>query len=105
MIRTTMERSNKQLLQERAILGARQGDPESPLGGTLLARQRRLRADLERVDSENGMMGHGVSAIVAPMPAAGLSSRSRAAIERELDLVEAELAAAQHRIAEIDGLL
>ena len=42
-----MEGISRTLIQEKAVLVARQGDPKSPAAGTLLARQRILHAELE----------------------------------------------------------
>ncbi|MBI3468880.1 MAG: hypothetical protein HY000_38235 [Planctomycetes bacterium] len=104
-----MERSAKSLRQHRAVLAARQGDPESPASGTCYAHRQRLAAELTRSLAE-----FGLAVVDQPALAKGLStgrviptrhSRSPAAIEEDLRIVDGEIASLQTRIDEIDRLL
>lgn len=96
-----MESIVKKLRQEQAILGARQGDPEAPASGTLLARRTRLCADLERVEAElsgRASRSGAASAVLA-------THRAALTLRRELNLVNDELLRTKRRIQEIDQLI
>jgi hypothetical protein len=104
-----VERSAKSLRQRRAVLAARQGDPESPASGTCYAHRQRLAAELNRSLAE-----FGVAAAEQPAFTKGLTtgqvvptrhSRSPSAIEEDLRVVDDEIASLQVRIDEIDRLL
>lgn len=92
-----MESPAKKLRQQRAALGARQGDPEAPAGGTLLARRTRLRAELDQAQSEQlSLDGGGRATVVNAL------GRPVALIERDLNGVEREIATVQRQIEELD---
>jgi hypothetical protein len=104
-----VERSAKSLRQHRAVLCARQGDPEAPACGTFYAHRQRLATELTRA-----LVEFGLTAGDQPSPAKRTSnghvsatrhSRSPAAIEEDLRAVDGEIASLQQRIDEIDQLL
>lgn len=92
-----MESPAKKLRQQRAALGARQGDPEAPAGGTLFARRTRLRAELEQAQSEQLSVAGGGQATMAYA-----LTRPLTLIERDLNSVEREIASVQRQIEELD---
>lgn len=100
-----MESPIKKLRQERAILGARQGDPELPANGTLFARRQRLQADLERAEHEE----LAVFGVQAPREyrqrLSSSGARSAVALRRDIRLVEEEIRVTQQRMDEIDRVL
>jgi hypothetical protein len=105
-----MESPAKKLRQQLAILAARQGDPEAPASGTLLARRQRLHEELARADS--GEHGAGIAgAAVAGKAARGVdavgfaSRRSSSAIRRDIRLVDQEIDELQRRMKEIDRII
>lgn len=94
---TAVESPAKKLRQQRAALGARQGDPEAPAGGTLFARRSRLQAELEQAQSEEFAFAGGSSASVSHA-----LTRPLSLIERDLNNVECEIAAVQREIEDLD---
>ena len=100
-----MKGSDRELHQQLAMLGARQGDPDSPASGTLFARRRRLQAELDQASLEQSGEGGYQTALggglaVESVLRAG-HGRSVDAIGRDLRRVEAEIGAVQR---EIDSL-
>jgi hypothetical protein len=104
-----MERPNKTLRQHRAVLSARQGDEQSPACGTFYAHRQRLAAELARSLTEHGMPRADQQSRVqlSLMNPDGMTrhSRSPAAIENDLRMVDGEIALLEERIHEIDRLL
>lgn len=102
-----MKGSDRELHQQLAILGARQGDPESPASGTLYARRRRLQAELDQANLEqSGDSG----AEGSPKGGTALEARVRHsrpidAIDRELRRVEQEIGAVQREIDSISRIM
>jgi len=94
----------KKLRQERATLGSRQGDPESPGNGTMYARRKRLSAELEQIQSRQGAR-QTVSSRNQFEGSANALSRPLHIVQRDLRLVDEEISATQQRIDEIDQLL
>lgn len=90
-----MEGISRTLIQERAVLVARQGDPKSPAAGTLLARQRILHAELESATARQ-------EAASRPHPANGGAIRHPDQIRRDIRRIENELRKVQDRLREID---
>lgn len=105
-----MESPAKKLRQQLAILAARQGDPESPASGTLLARRQRLNEELARADSGD-QTSTLAAAPVAPMSMRGsdalgfASRRSTSAIRRDIRIVDQEIDELQRRMKEIDRII
>jgi len=100
-----MESVVKKLQQERAVLGSRQGDPEAPASGTMLARRRWLQNELDHAKREQTNL---VEIGIAPSSDRNGGTRHHrtvSSIERELARVDAEIGATQQRIAEIDALI
>jgi len=93
---TDVESPAKKLRQQRAALGARQGDPEAPAGGTLFARRSRLQAELEQVQSEEFAHAGGSAAVGHAL------ARPQSLIERDLSNVEREIANVQREIEDLD---
>ena len=94
-----MESFSRTLTQERAILIARQGDPNSPAPGTLLARQKILHAELEASHARAASsVNQGAVAVAATFAA----NRQPDQVRRDLRRVERELIALQSRLREID---
>jgi hypothetical protein len=104
-----MESPAKKLRQQLAILAARQGDPESPASGTLLARRHRLNEELARAESAEQSPASGAPiGVVEPRggEAAGFPSRrSPSVIRRDLRVVDQEIDEIQQRIKEIDRVI
>lgn len=104
-----MERPSKSLRQHRAVLSARQGDPQSPACGTFYGHRQRLAAELTRSLIEHGMsradQPSGVKMSSTTHAGATRHSRSPAAIESDLRTVDGEIAILEERIHEIDRLL
>jgi hypothetical protein len=102
-----MNGSDRELHQQLAILGARQGDPECPASGTLYARRRRLQAELDQANLEQAGDTSGESspkdarAVKAP----ARHSRPIDAIDRELRRVEQEIGAVQREIDAIGRIM
>jgi hypothetical protein len=92
----------KKLRQERATLGSRQGDPDSPTSGTMYARRKRLAAELEQLQNRHKSLDVG-SSLSRQMTA--YVSRPMELVERDLRMVDEEISATQQRIDEIDQLL
>jgi hypothetical protein len=90
-----MEGISRTLVQEKAVLVARQGDPKSPAAGTLLARQRILHAELEAATARQ-------EAASRPLPAEGAPFRHPDLIRRDIRRIENELRKVQDRLREID---
>jgi hypothetical protein len=104
-----MDHPARTLYQERAALGARQGDPESPASGTLYARRRRLAEELEAIEGDQTAMAEGGSAGLA-VRYAGTSvmtrrRRSMSEVQRDLAVVDDEIGVLQERIDAIDRIL
>jgi len=93
-----MEGISRTLVQEKAVLVARQGDPKSPAAGTLLARQRILHAELEAATARQQQAERPTS------PASGvpLNVRHPDQIRRDIRRIENELCKVQDRLREID---
>jgi hypothetical protein len=93
---------SKKLRQQRAALGARQGDPETPASGTLYARRRRLAQELETIVAEQGADGDSTSR----GPSIGATmlrlQRSSAEVQRDLEVLDAEIEDLQQQIDAID---
>lgn len=92
----------KRLRQERATLGSRQGDPDSPTSGTMYARRKRLAAELEQIQSWQ-KSSELKSSQASRRPTS--ISRPLDIVERDLRLIDEEISATQQRIDEIDQLL
>jgi hypothetical protein len=100
-----MKGSDREVHQQLAMLGARQGDPDSPASGTLFARRRRLQAELDQANFEQSgealqQNAHGGGLALESVLRTG-HGRSADAIGRDLRRVEAEIGAVQR---EIDSL-
>lgn len=101
-----MELPSKRLRQQRAALGARQGDPESPASGTLYARRRRLAQELESIETEQpgssdynpDRSSHGGLSVARLM-------RSAIEVQRDLQALDAEIEDLQQQIDDIDRML
>jgi hypothetical protein len=102
-----MKGSDRELNQQLAILGARQGDPESPASGTLYARRRRLQAELDQANLEQSGEGgpEGASAGGTALEARVRHSRPIDTIDRELRRVEQEIGAVQREIDSISRIM
>lgn len=109
-----VESPAKKLRQERATLGSRQGDPESPTSGTMYARRKKLSAELEQIQSEQSSMnvGTGKSAgrngsgrNIQTESVSTSMHRPLQAVQRDLRLLDEEITATQQRIDEIDQIL
>lgn len=89
--------TNRTLIQEKAILVARQGDPKNPASGTLLHRQRILNAELQTAT------GRDEPVLLSPssngMP---YQLRHPDQIRRDIYRIENELRKVQDRLREID---
>lgn len=101
-----MESRSQTLHQQRAALGARQGDPENPASGTLHSRRIRLESELAQATSheENRQASFDHSA----RRGGGVMTRSPRPtflIRRDLRLVQQELEAVQAEIDTIDKQL
>ena len=100
-----MESRSKKLRQERASLGAQQGDPDAPAGGTLFGRKARLQAELDRAQSEDAPLATGANTGASSTLVGAVHGRSALVIERDMRLIEAEIESVNRRIAEIDRLI
>lgn len=103
-----MKGSDRELHQQLAILGARQGDPECPASGTLFARRRRLQAELDQANLEQS--GDSSGADSSPRGGTALEARVRHSrpldtIDRELRRVEQEIGAVQREIDSISRIM
>jgi len=103
-----MELPSKKLRQQRAALGARQGDPETPASGTLYARRRRLAQELESIESEQSAPAD-FSLSPSRSSQVGISlariQRSVAEVQRDLQALDAEIEDLQQQIDAIDRVL
>jgi hypothetical protein len=102
-----MKGSDRELHQQLAILGARQGDPECPASGTLFARRRRLQAELDQANLEQSGESGAES---SPRGGTALEARVRHSrpidtIDRELRRVEQEIGAVQREIDSISRIM
>ena len=93
-----MELVTRTLVQERAILVARQGDPKSPAAGTLLARQRILHAELEAAHDRTSTD----RAPPSPPSEEGVPLRHADQIRRDIRRIERDLGSLQSRLRDID---
>lgn len=102
-----MKGSDRELHQQLAILGARQGDPDSPASGTLYARRRRLQAELEQANLEQvgDSGGKDLSSGGVAVEARARHSRPIDAIDRELRRVEQEIGVVQREIDSIGRIM
>lgn len=104
-----MKSLDKKVRQQMATLGARQGDPEAPASGTLYARLHRLRVELEQIETGDPVVSSGYAASPfrggTDLLSGVVSSRSAAAVRRDIVSVEAEIESVQKRIDELDRLL
>ena len=102
-----MKGSDRELHQQLAILGARQGDPDCPASGTLYARRRRLQAELDQANLEQSgeLSGEGSSRGGLAVEAPTRHSRPIDAIDRELRRVEQEIGAVQREIDSISRIV
>lgn len=102
-----MKGSDRELNQQLAILGARQGDPESPASGTLYARRRRLQAELEQANLEQAGDAGGKESSSGGVALAERARHSRPVdtIDRELRRVEQEIGAVQREIDSISRIM
>jgi hypothetical protein len=92
-----MEGLSRTLIQEKAILVARQGDPQCPAPGTLLARQKILHAELETaLARRSSPLAESVTAVSTAAP------RHPDQIRRDIRRIENELIRVQARLREID---
>ena len=98
-----MKGSDREVHQQLAMLGARQGDPDCPASGTLYARRRRLQAELDQaqLEQEGEPSGEGSSRGGVADAVSTRRGRPIDAIDRELRRVEQEIGAVQR---EIDSL-
>jgi hypothetical protein len=94
-----MEAPTRTLVQEKAILVARQGDPNAPAPGTLLARQKILHAELEAAHQRSKRNKTSAVSVVDPTRPA---VRQTDQIRRDIRRIERELGALQLRLREID---
>ena len=103
-----MESPAKKLRQQLAILAARQGDPEAPASGTLLARRHRLNEELTRAESGDQTSKTSSASAVAMRGGDALgfaSRRSSSAIRRDIRVVDLEIDELQRRMKEIDRII
>jgi hypothetical protein len=104
-----VEVSAKALRQHRAVLSARQGDPDAPAGGTFYAQRQRLVAELTRSQEEFGQttVDHSSSGKAVLTARSGVTRhiRAPAAIEEDLRVIDDEIASLQGQIDEIDRQL
>jgi len=102
-----MESPAKKLRQQLAILAARQGDPESPASGTLLARRQRLNEELARADSgdQNSTLAVAAKNMRGNDALGFASRRSTSAIRRDIRIVDQEIDDLQRRMKEIDRII
>lgn len=100
-----MDSRERTIRQQMAILGARQGDPDSPASGTLFARRLRLHSELESISRE--APASAPSSVVETDTVASLlaTSRSVHAVRRDIAAVDAEILALQRRLSELDQIL
>ncbi len=103
-----MESPTKKLYQQRALLKAQQGDPESPASGTLYSRRQRLEQELERTRLQEAaaldpVLGQRQYANSATGVLA--KRRSSSVIEQDLRTVQAEIDRLQLEIDEVDTLI
>lgn len=89
--------TTRTLIQEKAILVARQGDPKNPASGTLLHRQRVLNAELQMATSRNQPVLLSTTANGVPY-----QMRHPDQIRRDIRRIENELRKVQDRLREID---
>jgi hypothetical protein len=104
-----MDSPTRRLRQQRAALVATQGDPELPIGGTLFARQARLRNELQQAlapgeGDETASPGRSRQMLAVRAPAAR-HARSPAAIHADMQRVHAEIRSIQDEIDRIDDLI
>ena len=90
--------TTRTLIQEKAILVARQGDPKSPAPGTLLARQRILNAEIELAMKRFDQGAHAFN----PVSGTPYAHRHPELIRRDIRRIEKELNKVQDRLREID---
>ena len=102
-----MQISVTKLRQRRAMLGARQGDPESPASGTLYARQRLLQAELEALEEETlaACEPRAHATPTAGVLTRAVHRRSIEAILLDMRRVNEELVGIQQEVEEIDRLI
>jgi uncharacterized protein (DUF3084 family) len=100
-----VESPAKKLRQERATLGSRQGDPESPSSGTMYARRKKLSAELEQIQSEQTSWNSGSGRHAQTESVSAPPHRPLYAVQRELRILDEEITATQNRIDEIDEIL
>src|SRR5688572_10242236 len=96
----SMESRSKKLRQERASLGAQQGDPDAPAGGTLFGRKARLQAELDRAQSDEAPLASAATPSASSTLVGAVHGRSIRTIERDMRLIEAEIETVTRRIAE-----
>lgn len=98
-----MHVSPTKLRQQRAILSAKAGDPDSPASGTLHARRQRLQADLDRAKTTEAALND--PSPVRHLVVADKTGHSVQQLERMVKQINAEIDAVQQRIEAIDKLL
>jgi hypothetical protein len=104
-----MDSPTRRLRQQRAALVATQGDPELPIGGTLFARQARLRNELQQAlapgEGDEPVSSSRSPQVLAVRALSTRYARSPAAIHAEMQRVHAEIRSIQEEIDRIDDLI
>jgi hypothetical protein len=100
-----MNHPSKKLCQQRAILTARQGDPQSPASGTLYARRQRLANQLDAIELEEAVVAHSMCQVATRRSVAIGAFRSSSEVQRELAAVDLEIERLQEQIDAIDRQL
>jgi hypothetical protein len=104
-----MDSPTRRLRQQRAALVATQGDPELPIGGTLFARQARLRNELQQAlapgEGDEPVSTSRSPQVLAVRALSTRYARSPAAIHAEMQRVHAEIRSIQEEIDRIDDLI
>jgi hypothetical protein len=100
-----MNHPAKKLCQQRAMLTARQGDPQAPASGTLYARRQRLANQLEAIELEEAVLTHSNVRVATRSMATIGAFRSSSEVQRELAAVDSEIEDVQKQIDAIDRQL
>ncbi|MGE0605787.1 MAG: hypothetical protein AB7O62_01585 [Pirellulales bacterium] len=104
-----MESRSQTLHQQRAALGARQGDPESPASGTLFARRSRLESELALATSDDadaltpfdGGLNRAATVMVGRVRPTFLIRRDLRIVQQEIDSVQSQLDAIDRQLNKV----
>ena len=104
-----MESRSQTLYQQRAALGARQGDSESPASGTLFARRTRLEFELAQATSDesdphgafDGGQHRGSIAMLGKTRPTFLIRRDLRVVQQEIDTVQSQIDAIDRQLAKV----